>query len=144
MFVDGGGGVLAGLGFGGLGLLVAGVVGVVAEVVVGGRGVLLLVLLGSARSLHLPQAIAVVQRDRDLTLSLLVVDLFDVVVDQQAVILEAEFSVVADWWLDGLLAFVLLLRVAETCEVATLQDLSCSRPLLGVHLQHLQDQFYSL
>lgn len=144
MFVDGGGGVLAGLGFGGLGLLVAGVVGVVAEVVVGGRGVLLLVLLGSARSLHLAQAVAVVQRDRDLTLSLLVVDLLDVVVDQQAVILEAEFSIVTDWWLDGLLAFVLLLGVAETCEVAALQDLSRSRPLLGVNLQHLQDQLYSL
>jgi len=54
--------VLAGLGFGGFWLLVAGVVGVVAEVVVGGRGVLLLVLLGSAWSLHLAQAVAVMQR----------------------------------------------------------------------------------
>lgn len=74
-----------------------------------------------------------------MTFSLFVVNLLDVVVDQQAVILQAEFSVVTDWWLDGLLALVLLLRVAETCEIAALQDLSCSRPLLRIHLQHLQD-----
>lgn len=61
MLVCWGAGVLAGLGFGGLGLLVAGVVGVVAEVVIGGRGVLLLVLLGSAWPLHLAQTVAVVQ-----------------------------------------------------------------------------------
>lgn len=60
MLVGGGGDVLAGLGFGGLWLLVAGVVGAVAEVVVGG-GVLLLVLLGSAGPLHLAQTVAVVQ-----------------------------------------------------------------------------------
>lgn len=56
--------MLAGLGLGGLRLLVAGVVGVVPEVVVGGGGgVLLLVLLGSAGPLHLAETVTVMQRD---------------------------------------------------------------------------------
>lgn len=137
--------MLAGLGLGGLRLLVAGVVGVVPEVVVGGGGgVLLLVLLGSAGPLHLAETVAVMQRHGDLPFSFLVVDLLDVVVDQQPVILQAELRVIADWGLDGLLAFVLLLWVAETGEVAALQDLGSSRPLLRVDLQHFQDQLDSL
>lgn len=66
------------------------------------------------------------------------------IVDQQPVILQAELRVIADWGLDGLLAFVLLLWVAETGEVAALQDLGSSRPLLRVDLQHFQDQLDSL
>lgn len=69
-----------------------------------------------------------------MTLPLLVVDLFNVVVDQQPVILKAEFSVVTNWGLDDLLALELLLRIAEACEVAAPQDLSGSRPLPRVHL----------
>ena len=64
----------------------------------------------------------------------------DVVIDQRSVILESKLSVIANWRLDDIFAFDLLLGIAKACEVAVFQNLGGSWSFLRVELQHSDHQ----
>lgn len=101
---------IAGFCLGGLGLLVFGVVGTVAVVVV---SLVPLSFVCSVWSLYFAEAIVAVQTGV-ISVFFLTVDSPDVLIDERPVILQAQLGIVTDGRFNDTLAIELLLRVAET------------------------------